>query len=342
MSVVRRILNNTGLFLLAIGLLVLGFRYLKQNKPAKRVNQGIQIYAPDRDVNAFVFNDSVVWIGGKEGVTGYNLASDVFVPLPATSHQIDYVNALIIDSIGILWIAFDRGLGRYDGQFLTILDLPDEISGKGVNTVYRDQENRIWIGTWSGAAVLENNKWTIINDELIHPMVNCIYQDENKGLWFGSYVAPRGGISYFNHHTWRHWTTEQGLPHPNITAIVENDSAFLFGTGLLNRGGLFSLQKDPHGGPGNDFRVLDQSAGLAGEKVRSLFVDSKNRLWCGFEYDGITVLSESRQLNLDLSDGLSHNEVKYINERSDGYWIGTRKGLTFFPVASFGRIWDIP
>ena len=81
------------------------------------------------------------------------------------------------------------------------------------------------------------------------------------------------------------------------------------------------------------------SDGIAGEKVRSLFLDSSGRLWVGSEYDGLAVFydfkisdtgrfSHSGPIILTTDNGLPNNEVKVISEASDGnIWVGTRSGL---------------
>jgi ligand-binding sensor domain-containing protein len=83
-----------------------------------------------------------------------------------------------------------------------------------------------------------------------------------------------------------------------------------------------------------DGRFIKSSAftvenGLAGEKIRSLFEDSGNRLWVGSEYDGLAVIYGDKSIILDKAHGLSCDEVKIIREDSSGnMWIGTRSGVT--------------
>lgn len=75
-------------------------------------------------------------------------------------------------------------------------------------------------------------------------------------------------------------------------------------------------------------------------RVRSLFLDSSNRLWVGTggglslwdeETDSFTTLSAS----FDSSD-LSDEDVRSISEAGNGYfWIGTGNGIDFFNSSSF-------
>ena len=68
--------------------------------------------------------------------------------------------------------------------------------------------------------------------------------------------------------------------------------------------------------------------GLAGAKVRSVFVDRARTVWFGSEYDGVAQLAGGRWSLITTRDGLSHQEVMVMAQGSDGtMWLGTRDGL---------------
>lgn len=63
--------------------------------------------------------------------------------------------------------------------------------------------------------------------------------------------------------------------------------------------------------------------------MRSIFLDSKNRLWFGSEYDGVAIRIGAKWKVYRQADGLSHPEIKVIREDDAGnLWIGTRDGIT--------------
>jgi hypothetical protein len=165
-------------------------------------------------------------------------------------------------------------------------------------------------------------------------------------VWFGSYVAPAGGISIVDVRDnlvkkddgIQTFTTQNGLLHANINAIIgSNNGTVITGGGLYTKGGAAIFEYDGSSWSIRDYIIRDD--GLAGEKVRSLYIDSRGRLWAGSEYDGLAVFYEFLKDNnsgsifeyseiLTDENGLPNNEVKVIAEGPSGdIWAGTRSGL---------------
>ncbi len=69
--------------------------------------------------------------------------------------------------------------------------------------------------------------------------------------------------------------------------------------------------------------------GLPGESTRSVFLDTRGRIWFGSEYDGIAVRDDSTWKILTEKEGLAGNEVKTMVQDNEGvYWLGTNGGLS--------------
>lgn len=89
-------------------------------------------------------------------------------------------------------------------------------------------------------------------------------------------------------------------------------------------------------------RAIGRQHGLAGDKVRTIFEDSRGRLWFGSEYDGVAVFGDTRLAVIGEGDGLAGPEVKAIVEYpANTFWLGTNGGLTriedFEPPAGDAR-----
>src|SRR5256885_12982437 len=54
-------------------------------------------------------------------------------------------------------------------------------------------------------------------DGLAHNVINKIVRDSRGFLWF----CTADGLSRFDGYTFTNYGTEQGLPHPNVTDILE-------------------------------------------------------------------------------------------------------------------------
>lgn len=65
--------------------------------------------------------------------------------------------------------------------------------------------------------------------------------------------------------------------------------------------------------------------------IRSIFQDSQGRYWFGSDNQGVAVLDGKGFTYYDISDGLSGNQVRSIQEYYDGtIWFGTNNGVSHF------------
>lgn len=311
-------------------IVLIGFTALQLKSDLERgkKHEGFTYALPGKDIYALDFQGGDVICGGADGLFRVNSETLETEEIEGFS----YVKAILATEDG-LWIGSDRGvalLGTSE-RFTTEKGLPDN----RVLSLFRRRDGAIWIGTWGGAAELraENGLWKLQKtytaaDGLANDMVNVIYEDSFGGMWFGSYVAPRGGVGVLDGGNNQIFTIDSGLPHANVSVIIETSAhSVIVGGGLYTRGGAAEFERV--NGQWALKRVVAKTDGLAGEKVRSLYEDSAGRLWFGSEYDGLAVFDGRHRLILNTETGLGHNEVKVIREGADGsFWIGTNGGLT--------------
>jgi ligand-binding sensor domain-containing protein len=91
-------------------------------------------------------------------------------------------------------------------------------------------------------------------------------------------------------------------------------------------------------------RALETSvgAGAANLQLRystgitSIFEDSKGRFWFGSQQEGVCLYDGSQFKYYTVSDGLSGNQVRTIQEDQAGVmWFGTGEGITSFDEEEF-------
>lgn len=304
--------------------------------------EGWEVIRPPNDIQTLFIDGDTVWAGGKDGVWEIDRVTGTIRGEVVCTPSLHHIRALITDADGSLWIAHHEGLTYVspDGACKTFTDI-DGLPDKRVNFVMNDTAGRIWIGTWGGAAVLENGVWQKFtqSEGLLDDMVNVILEDSHGCMWFGSAVAPAGGISIrYPDNTWQYMTTDEGLLHNNINTLLErHDRSIWAGGGLYKFGGAASFVWSD--GCWVLSNTLSKEDGLAGEKVRSLFEDGKGNLWIGSEYDGMVVMTEEGNILLTEENGLAHDEIRVIAEDMDGnIWIGTRNGITMIQRESLGNL----
>lgn len=325
---IQKWIIRIGITLTLAAAIGLGLPALARDLAHTRVIPGIRTYLPKEDICAIALDDQTIWAGGTDGLFKLTRGSDLeFAIEKIGTYQ--YIKAVLVHGNQV-WIGHDNGLTLIQGEGVTNYTVKEGLPDNRVNALCLDPEGNLWIGTWGGAVLLEDGRIVRTiqkEDGLIDDMVNVIMQDSQGGIWFGSYVAPRGGISILYRGQWRRFSSQDGLVHPNVNAIIETAGGEVIeGGGLYTKGGgtRFSFRNSQW----ERISTLGEKDGLAGAKIRSLFEDSKGRLWVGSEYEGLAVLADGTATIMTEDNGLSNNEVKSIAEESDGtIWIGTREGL---------------
>ena len=170
----------------------------------------------------------------------------------------------------------------------------------------------------------------------------------------GEGLDPRKAVTQYNLDA---WTTASGLPQNTITAITQTQDGYLwmgsFGglarfdgarfvvfdkstTPALRNSGVHALLADRNGGlwvgtngggltllRDGTARTFGMAEGLGADVVRSLFQDSKGRIWAGTN-GGLSLLEGDRFRTWNASSGFTSNVVRAIREDAEGaLWIGT-------------------
>lgn len=336
----RKVIAKALIVLASLVLAVLIWKNIAADYQKTLPIPGFEHFLSKKDICTIaIFNDEI-WAGGINGlfVLRKNDADNTYEEIEKGKFR--EVKALLADTDGC-WVGHRDGLSFIKDNNITTFAVPEGLPDKRVNALEFGNDGVLWVGTWGGIALLEDGKiksTLTVADGLIENMVNVIFKDSQNNMWIGSYVAPRGGVTIINDKKIQSFSTERGLLHANINAIIEiKDNIILTGGGLFTKGGGTVFHQILN--KWDIARTITVDDGLAGEKIRALFLDSTNRLWIGSEYDGLAIFEN---FNFDVTDNLEHtritiltrdsglpnDEVKVIKETIDGdIWIGTRSGL---------------
>ncbi|UXP32409.1 methyl-accepting chemotaxis protein [Reichenbachiella agarivorans] len=128
----------------------------------------------------------------------------------------NYLNGIIQDNKGFLWIATNNGLSRYDGyQFKNIVNDANDsssISNNWITCVLQDSRGDFWLGTEGGGLNFYNSSTgkfkRFLNkpddaSSISHNNIISLYQDSKGRIWVGSL----NGLSLFNpeNETFTNW-----------------------------------------------------------------------------------------------------------------------------------------
>jgi signal transduction histidine kinase/ligand-binding sensor domain-containing protein/DNA-binding response OmpR family regulator len=241
-----------------------------------------------------------------------------------------------------------------------------------VSAFYEDKQHHIFIGTDMGGFSIWNrnsNSFTNYshnaadNQSLSNNSVPSFVEDNNANIWVATFG---GGINKFNKNTgkFEHYKciTTSGFEQKYVWLVYIDKAGYLWAT-TYNNGMLFLFNSstntfEPFSQQHVDIYTLCDDAlgnfwagtshGLArlnkqtktfeyfdvDKPVRSIFEDSKGRLWVGTEGMGIVLFNKQQLKTVKRftdSDGLCNNSVLNILEDSNGYlWLSTFHGLARF------------
>ncbi len=254
-------------------------------------------------------------------------------------------NCFAQDKKGFLWIGTNSSLERFDGYSFTSYkpNIKDStsISGNTIWSLYVDNYNDLWIGTFEKGLNKYNrdmdNFTRYLNNpndstSLSHNSVTCIFQDFNENYWIGT---KGGGINLFNKNSekFTHFSYKTNIQSDSNDIIhdycLNNEGLIWLGTedGIIIFNPVIKQFKDYYKKPG-DLNAVKNIP------ILTLSTDNEGKFWIGTWTKGI--------FTFDSNTGKIKNYVYYPNNPKtprgniiwsivhDSFgqvWIGTNKGL---------------
>ena len=285
-----------------------------------------------------------------------------------------FIECIVRDSRGFLWICTRDGLSRFDGYRFITYTMEHGLPDPTINHLLETRKGVYWVATNGGGVcrfnptargpssvaekqqITDNRQRTTdqrlftiypVGDEPQTNRVNVLYEDRAGRLWAGT----DGGLFRLDEKSGQFRRVELGLPsRPDrsvgVGAFAEDREGSLWiGTGW----GLVRRWPD---GRMNHYAVQPSPVGNA---VRALLLDREGRLWVGTGNAGLIVLNPDQ---LRISDsGLRNQEPSGDSKESNirngqiriphsaiAAWYTTADGLANNVVAALhqssdGRIW---
>lgn len=238
------------------------------------------------------------------------------------------VSAIVQDRQGFLWFSTQGGLCRYDGQnFISYENEPfndASISGDLVQTLYLDQTDILWVGTYAGLNRFVPESQSFVHyrysdsnpQSLSNDLVIAISRDGQGNLWVGTL----NGLNRLDEKTgtFTRYFSDPSNPHalPNNTVrslFLDSRGRFWVGT---SGGGLCSYD------PGTD-RFDNHTATVAGGpgvpqslSLQDIKEDGSGNLWLSAWGTGLVRYNPDTDATTVFP--LPDNRIYVINTSSPG------------------------
>jgi len=284
-----------------------------------------------------------LWLGTWNGLTCMTKDGKVIKQIfaqPPDYKYFDYriVSSLLIDNSNNLWIGLsNKGIAKYNllnekiKFYKSIKNNSSTLTDDHVNTIFKDRENNIWIGTKNGLnkyLPLSDNFVRILHDpnktySIIDNNILSLTQDNTGIIWIGT----GGGVSktFFPKNNFHFISNNISNRLTSIFINKNNDIwlGSLDGLYKLEKSGITHFQNNPN-----------NSNSISDNFIMSVYEDSDGYIWIGTNHSGLNrydpKTKKFKLFTYDINDNtsISNNGITSICEdRHGNLWFSTWWGL---------------
>lgn len=279
----------------------------------------------NKDLNGFILSvqnhKDTLWIGTNRGIAQYmpeagenalkflSSMSNIFVK---SIHVIDQHNYWAISSSGVYHVR--------NGELKTFSH-NEGFTDSGVNTMWCDRENNLWFGT-DGDGLFQLSSELFVHYTPEHGLsdapITTIVKDMKGQYWFGTYGD---GLTLLNADGFHEYKNLSDVSSKYIScSTIDSKGNLWFGNQL---GAL--LRYD-----GKEFISIGEADGFLFTGIRTLFSDSRNRIWIGTG-EGLAMFDGQDFHHFTMHEGLYDNLIWGISEPQSGrILIVTREGFNYY------------
>jgi PAS domain S-box-containing protein len=243
------------------------------------------------------------------------------------------VRQMAFDSEGVMWLATEGGVSRYDGREFVNFTAEDGLPPGVVTSVCPDAHGAMWFGSWGGGVTRYDpaaertggRKWRTFTkaDGLLNNYVESILREPDGVMWFGG----DAGVTRYDPaaegkggQPWSYLTSTNGVPLNAVLAMLREPSGVLWFGGY---GPAKLVRKE-----GTNLVTFSGSNDFPGGHVGAIHRDADGVLWFGGQggvtrHDPAAARAGGRMFEtFGEKDGL-RNDVKSIHRDEEGMlWLG--------------------
>jgi len=245
------------------------------------------------------------------------------------------VSAMLEDSNGMMWIATDKGLCRFDGEYLEIYNFLDSIftgAQANVTSIVEDKKGRIWVYTSEKGIYVIDLQARLVsnvnfsNQDLTTNNFYSMILDSRDLIWLGT-LSDGIYIIDPKDNTFRH-TPQLRLGDQGNTSFLTEDAKGNIWVGSPT--GLSVIDFDE-----GTIKTVENKKEFSLISVNGLFCDSENRIWVGTAQEGASIINTNREKiqHLGRAQGITGNVHHFTEGNDQKIWMSSIDGVYIFNPA---------
>jgi serine/threonine protein kinase/sugar lactone lactonase YvrE len=307
--------------------------------PAPTVSDQVQYppgwttYNNGNFVFALALQGDTLWAGGDGGLVRWDLTDGSYTKLGrADGLASNRIHDLLVDDAGVLWIATDAGISRYDGETFITYSMADGLDSDWIQALFQDEAGGLWAGSRDGERGLnyfEGARWGAPPPYFLPPLpveypnVTVLGGNEDAGYFVG---LEDEGLLRFEGESWLLLTEADGLPAGGVLdALMTGDSLWVSYEEAVVR---FDLAT-------GDWETLPL------EYIHTTHQTASGEIWFGGAWRAVRFDPDTGDWQeFETSPGpIPAWLVTDIVENEDGLWLGTYGGGVAFYDGSNWETW---
>lgn len=238
---------------------------------------------------------------------------------PADGLPSVYIQALLQDRQGFVWVGTDNGLYRYDGQRFQAFGLRDGLRSALITHLLEGRDGTLWVGTRGGLHRWNGASFASVDAPALPPTSIAALAENADGLWVVTGAAGQGPLV---RDAAGRLAALPGWPGGTATALAAVAAARHAWVGAWDGSRAFVLRWEA-----GQWRRLELPRGGDRERIDDLLEDGRGRLWAR-SATGLSLASRDGEfeavaapLPIDAQSGI------LLPDPRGGLWLPTESGL---------------